>query len=117
MTTETQTQKPNSTALYDHIDALKTPFGLQILSDIQETPERFWVYGYIYEESPETFQNRCFRPCGSKKKHVVDYRNGFQVVFAICKSTGKFTVRLRPGFEYLVLPKYAANKSVFESLA
>jgi hypothetical protein len=93
-----QTQNPSSTALYDHIDALKTPFGLQILSDIQETPEKFWVYGYIYKESPETFQNRCFRPCGKRKKNVVACRDGFQVVFNLCKSTKKFTVGLRDGF-------------------
>lgn len=107
-------------AFIANIDACmgKTPFGLHVNhKDAQETPDSFWAYGFVYAEDYETYRKRCFRPCGSKKKHVVDYRNGFQVVFAICKSTGKFTVRLRPGFEYLVLPKYAANKSVFESLA
>ncbi len=98
MTTETQTQNPSSTALYDHIDALKTPFGLQIPSGIQETPERFWTYGYIYKESTETFQNRCFRPCGKRKKNVVACREGSQVVFNLCKSTGNFTVYPRAGF-------------------
>ena len=98
MTNETQTQKPSSTELYEHIIDYKTPFGLEIPSDIQETPEKFWAYGYIYEESPETFQNRCFRPCGKRKKNVVACRDGFQVVFNLCKSTGNFTVHSRAGF-------------------
>jgi hypothetical protein len=90
-------------AFRDHIDdyVSKTPFGLHINRDAQETPDSFWAYGFVYTEDHETYRKRCFRPCGSKKKHVVACRDGFQVVFAICKSTGKFTVGLRPVFESL----------------
>jgi hypothetical protein len=98
MTNTTQTQNPNSTDLYNHIKAIKAPFGLQIPSEIQETPEKFWAYGYIYKESAETFQKRCFRPCGKRKKNVVACREGSQVVFSLCKSTGNFTVDSRAGF-------------------
>lgn len=113
--------KDHLKAFIAHIDAFmgKTPFGLYInrTRDVQETPDSFWVYGFVYTEDYETYRKRCFRPWGSKKKNVIAYRYGLPVVLAICKSTGKFTVGLRSGFEYLISQNHVANKAVFESLA
>ena len=113
MTTTTHSlTSDHLTAFRAHINACmgKTPFGLHIDRDAQETPEKFWALGFIYSESDEVYRKRCFHSCGSKKKHVVACRNGLPVIFSFCKSTGKFTVGLRPGFEHLN-PEWESFKS------